>query len=183
MSPMNPSLPPFNSDGCLHVIAETPKGARNKYSFDFDLGIFRLKKVLPAGAVFPFDFGFIPGTLGEDGDPLDVLLLLEEPALPGCLIEARLLGVMVVSQTRRHRKLRNDRFIAVPHQGGAVCQPKTIKGLGPELLDQLKHFFVSYNAYEGQELKLLKIAGPGEARRLIETAAGNFKRAARPGSR
>src|SRR4051812_16032600 len=96
------TLPPFGKKSDLiNVILETPKGSRNKYAFDVGLGIFKLKKSLPAGAVFPFDFGFIPSTVGEDGDPLDVLMLMDEPAFPGCLVEGRLLGVMEVTQTKK----------------------------------------------------------------------------------
>lgn len=81
-------------NGTLNVVIETPRGHRNKYSFDHELGLFRLGGVLTAGAVFPFDFGFLPGTLAADGDPLDVLVLMDEPAFPGCLIPARLLGAI-----------------------------------------------------------------------------------------
>src|SRR4051812_38265137 len=82
-------LAPFSQgNSVLNVILETPKGSRNKYSYDNEKELFRLKKVLPVGAVFPFDFGFIPGTVGEDGDPLDVLLFMDEPVFPGCLVEA-----------------------------------------------------------------------------------------------
>src|SRR5215213_9695961 len=100
--------------GELHVIIETPKGSRNKFNYDEGLGVFRLGGVLPAGAVFPFDFGFVPSTLGGDGDPLDVLLLMDEPAFPGCLVEARLLGVVEAEQTERGgERTRNDRLVAV----------------------------------------------------------------------
>ena len=82
-------LKPFDRDsGHLNVIIETPKGCRNKYAFDADLRAYTLKSVLPKGAVFPFDFGSIPGTKGDDGDPLDVLLLMDEPAFTGCVVTA-----------------------------------------------------------------------------------------------
>lgn len=88
-------LPPERADGgTLQVIIETPRGSRNKYNFDPDQKIFTLKKVLPAGMVFPYDFGFIPDTRGGDGDPLDVLVLMDEPAVPGCLVPIRLIGVI-----------------------------------------------------------------------------------------
>ncbi len=91
--------------GDLNVIIETPKGSRNKFKFDEKLGIFTLKHVLPLGAVFPFDFGFIPSTRGEDSDPLDVLVLMDEPAFAGCLVPARLLGVIEAEQTGYDRML------------------------------------------------------------------------------
>ena len=87
-------LSPFAGRTTVHVIVETPRGHRNKYHYDADLDAFRLKKVLAAGFAFPYDFGFIPGTKASDGDPLDVLLLMDEPAYPGCIVEARLVGVL-----------------------------------------------------------------------------------------
>src|SRR3954469_6625001 len=84
--------------GELNVIIETPKGSRNKFDFDEELGLFKLGGVLPAGAVFPFDFGFVPATRGGDGDPLDVLVLMDEPAFVGCLVAARLIGVIEAEQ-------------------------------------------------------------------------------------
>ena len=81
----------------LNVIIDTPKGSRNKFEFDETQGLFKLRGVLPVGASFPFDFGFIPSTKGGDGDPLDALVLMDEPAFPGCLIEARLIGVIEAS--------------------------------------------------------------------------------------
>jgi inorganic pyrophosphatase len=78
--------------GNLNVVIETPQGSRNKFSYDLELELYRLKGTLPVGASFPYDFGFVPSTLGADGDPIDVLLLMEEPAFTGCLVEARLIG-------------------------------------------------------------------------------------------
>src|ERR1700716_1118059 len=85
-------LKPFEEDS-LMVVIETPKGSPNKLAFAPRHGTFVLKGVLPAGAVFPFDFGFVPSTLGEDGDPLDVLLLMDAPVFPGCIVPSRLIGV------------------------------------------------------------------------------------------
>ena len=170
------SLPPFTEEGdFLNVIAETPKGSRNKYSYDPEIGLFRLKKILPAGAVFPFDFGFIPSTLADDGDPLDVITLMDEPAFPGCLIEANLLGVMEASQTKQGKKMRNDRFIATARKMKGICQPRSIKGLSDDILDQIEHFFVSYNAIEGKQFKLLRFSDETVARKLIEKAHGKFR--------
>src|SRR5919202_6145584 len=100
----------FHGDGELNVIIETPKGSRNKYDYDEELRLFKLGGVLPSGAVFPFDFGFVPATLGGDGDPLDVLVLMDEPAFTGCLVVTRLIGVIDAEQTERDGETKpNDR--------------------------------------------------------------------------
>src|SRR5215467_15062583 len=94
-------LKPFDrKSGNLNVVIDTPKGSRNKYAFDFDINAYKLKTVLPHGAVFPFDFGSIPGTVAQDGDPLDVLVLMDEPVFIGCFIEARLLGAIEAEQSK-----------------------------------------------------------------------------------
>src|SRR5919199_1807176 len=103
----------FKDDEELNVIIETPKGSRNKFDYDEELGLFKLGGVLPAGASFPFDFGFLPATRGGDGDPLDVLVLMDEPAFAGCLVTVRLLGVIEAEQTEGDATTRNDRLIAV----------------------------------------------------------------------
>src|SRR5260370_42616170 len=86
--------PVRKKDGSLQVIVETQKGRRNKFSFDVEQEIFSLKKVLPAGMAFPYDFGFLPKTLADDGDSIDVLLLMDEPAFPGVLVPSRLIGLI-----------------------------------------------------------------------------------------
>src|SRR5215212_5502023 len=109
------SLSAYGSDSNeLNVIIEAPKGSRNKFNYDEEHQLFKLGGVLSLGAVFPFDFGFIPSTLGGDGDPLDVLLLMDEPAFPGCLVPSRLVAVIEAEQTERDgTRTRNDRLIAV----------------------------------------------------------------------
>src|SRR5438045_736720 len=99
--------------GLVHVIIDTPKGSRNKFKYDEQLGLFRLGKVLPLGTSFPYDFGFIPSTRAEDGDPLDVLVLMDEPAFSGCLLAVRLLGVIQAEQTEQGKTVRNDRLIGM----------------------------------------------------------------------
>ena len=116
---MNPysRLQPFDrKSGALNVVIDTPKGSRNKFAWDEELELFSLTGVLPAGAVFPYDFGFIPNTRGGDGDPLDVLIVMDEPAFVGCLVSCRLLGVIEAKQTEEGRTERNDRLIAVSNE-------------------------------------------------------------------
>jgi hypothetical protein len=89
------------------------RGCRNKFAYDPEQSIFALKKVLPAGMVFPYDFGFLPSTLAPDGDPIDVLLLMDEPAFPGCAVKARLVGVIEGERVDGKTTTRNDRLVAV----------------------------------------------------------------------
>jgi inorganic pyrophosphatase len=159
----------------LNAIVETPKGSRNKYKFDTNSGLFKLNKVLPAGHTFPFDFGFIPSTAGDDGDPLDVLLILEEPAFPGCLVEARLLGVIQASQSKNKKMIRNDRFVACANKLKRLCDVRSLKELDKDLLEQVQHFFVSYNEMEGRQFKLRGLGSAETARKLIQAGHKRFK--------
>jgi len=94
--------------GTCRAIIETPKGRRDKFDYDPETGLFELGGLLPEGMSFPFDFGFIPSTLGEDGDPVDVLGLMDEPAHVGCLLEIRLIGMIAAKQTEKGKTERND---------------------------------------------------------------------------
>src|ERR1044072_8151320 len=105
-------LAPFEDDSLI-VGIETPKGSQNKLAFEPRYRTFVLKGVLPAGAVFPFDFGFVPSTRGGDGDPLDVLVLMDAPVFPGCIVPSRLIGAIEAEQTEDGETERNDRLIAV----------------------------------------------------------------------
>jgi inorganic pyrophosphatase len=160
----------------LHVIIETPKGSRNKFAYDPDHKLFKLGGVLPAGAVFPFDFGFIPSTRGGDGDPLDVLLLMDEPAFPGCLVPARLIAVIEALQTERDGETtRNDRLIAVAADSHAHKGMRTLADLTDNLLDEIEHFFISYNEIKGKDFKPIGRFGPVKAKEVIEAGIKKFR--------
>jgi inorganic pyrophosphatase len=157
-------------DGALQVIIETPKGSHNKFSFDPDQEIFSLKKVLPAGMVFPYDFGFLPRTLAEDGDPIDVLLLMDEPAFPGVLVSARLIGVIEGEQIDGKKRIRNDRLVAVAEATHMYANIKKLEDLPRHFIKELEDFFVNYHQLEGKQYKLLGCRDAGEAFRLIKQA-------------
>src|SRR5258708_20365049 len=95
------------------AIIETPKGFRNKFDFDAESGLFMLGGLLPEGMMFPFDFGFLPSTLGEDGDPLDIMVLMDAPAHVGCLMEVRIIGIITAEQTQERKTESNDRLLVV----------------------------------------------------------------------
>jgi inorganic pyrophosphatase len=157
-------------DSLLQVIIETPAGSRNKFAFDPDQGIFALKKVLPAGMVFPYDFGFLPQTIAPDGDPIDVLLLMDEPAFPGCAVRARLIGVIEGEQLEGKKKIRNDRLLAVAEANHKYANIKQPKDLPQIWITELEAFFVHYHSLEGKEYKLLGCKGTDVAFRLIKEA-------------
>jgi inorganic pyrophosphatase len=159
-------LPPFDrKSGKLNVVIDTPKGCRNKYAFDFKRNVYVLKAVLPKGTMFPFDFGSIAGTKGEDGDPLDVLVLMDEPAYPGIMVEARLIGVIEANQVEHGKTERNDRLIAVAE--GSNKNINSIDDLDETLVKEIEEFFVNYNRQRGKKFTPLGRFGPKRAKRLI----------------
>src|SRR4051812_35534403 len=101
-------LPTFDHEtGHLNLVIETPKASHAKFAYDEDTGFFTLSKLLPAGMAFPYNFGFIPSTRGGDGDPLDALLVFDEVLQPGCVVEARLIGVLKARQSEEGKMKRN----------------------------------------------------------------------------
>ena len=169
LSPFD-NLKPFDAEtGDLNVVIETPMGSRNKYAYDEKLGIFVLKGILAVGHSFPYDFGFIPQTLGGDGDPLDVLVLMDEPAFVGCLVASRLVGVIEAEQTERDGTVeRNDRLIAVAAHSQVHSEVKSINDLNESLVNEIEHFFVAYNEIKGKKFQTLKRSGAIKAKKIVE---------------
>src|SRR5439155_5757061 len=162
-------LKPFDrKSGNLNVIIETPKGCCNKYAFDFDFKNYRLKSVLPNGAVFPFDFGSIPGDDCRRWRSSRFLLLMDEPAFTECLVRARLLGVIEAAQTIDGKTERNDPLIAVAAESHTHSSLKSLGMLDSELIKEIEHFFVSYNQIRGKEFKPIARKGPHVATRLVQ---------------
>jgi inorganic pyrophosphatase len=152
------------------VIIETPKGSRNKYAFDPEERIFALKKVLPAGMAFPYDFGFVPSTLGGDGDPLDVLVLMDEPAFPGCKLTCRIIGVIEGEQGHNKKTVRNDRVVAVEDDNHSYAHVKRIDDLGKRFERELEEFFVNYHRLSNEQYRILALKGPGSGLRCVKHA-------------
>ena len=165
-------LDTWDEDGHLLAVVEAPRGSANKLKFDPRRGVFRLHNVLPLGCVFPFDFGFVPGTLGDDGDPLDVLVLMDEAAAQGVVVPCRPLGVIEAIQHPLHaargkRGLRNDRLIAVAHKSHRHGDLKSLQDLGDAMLLEVERFFVFYNLRKNVHFEPKRRAGAAQARRLI----------------
>ena len=144
-------LPATDHSGRIHVVIDTPRGSRAKYKYDAKTGIFQVVKLLPAGSVFPGNFGFIPGTHGGDGDPLDVLILGEGPLVLGTVVTVRLIGVLIAEQTEDDKTVSNDRFLGVVETGYNPVEMRDIDDLHPHHVDEIIHFFTAYNQMEGRQ--------------------------------
>src|SRR6266481_1106902 len=124
MAELTSLSPQLDAKKCLcRAIIETPKGCRNKFDYDPDSGLFILGGLLPEGMMFPFDFGFIPSTLGEDGDRLDIMVLMDAPAYVGCLIDVRIIGIIESKQIQDGETRANDRLVSVPTQPSSAAGP------------------------------------------------------------
>lgn len=165
-----PTFDPVN-EGLINVVIETPRGSRNKFAYDEKLGVIRLKKVLPAGMDFPYDFGFIPSTKGEDGDPLDALLLMDEPAHPGTLMRCRPIGIIEGRQKENGKTERNDRVVAVSELSLQYAHVKDVSDLDKKLLDALEDFFVNYHELDSVSFKVIACEGAKDARKAINKSA------------
>jgi inorganic pyrophosphatase len=152
----------------LRVVIETPKGSRNKFALNAEEHIFELKKVLPAGMAFPYDFGFVPSTKADDGDPVDVLVLMDEPAFAGCVLACRPIGVIEGKQQTKKKEIRNDRIIAVEKDAHSWADIHSLNDLGKQFVEELEQFFIDYHQLSGEKFRVIGLKGPGEARRLVK---------------
>jgi inorganic pyrophosphatase len=173
------ALDTWDEQGRLQAVIEAPRGSANKLKFDPRRGVFTLHNVLPLGVAFPFDFGFVPGTLGEDGDPLDVLVLMDEATFPGVVVPCRLVGVIEARQRpkddRRAKATRNDRLVAVADRSHRHADARALADLGGGMLAEIERFFVFYNDQKGVRFEPIGRAGKSAARRLVQAG----RRAAR----
>jgi len=157
----------------VDVIIETPRGSAVKYDYDFGTGLFRLKKELPAGMVFPHDFGFIPHTKAEDGDPLDIIVISEFKNFPGCIVECRLIGSIQAQQKEKKgigTSVRNDRYIGIPVVSRLFQQIDKISELPDQMMKELEAFFIQYNKLEGRVYKITGTSGPAVSFKMIKEA-------------
>jgi inorganic pyrophosphatase len=175
-------LPAFDPESKeATAVIETPKGSPNKYKFDEAGGFFRLNMVLPKGSYFPFDFGFISSTRGADGDPLDVLVLMDDPAPVGCIITVRLIGAIEAEQREKDGKWeRNDRLLAVACKSHLHLHVQDLDDLRPNLLDEVEAFFTFYAGQRGKTFKPLRRVGRKKADKLLQHGMSAFEQQPKP---
>ena len=160
-------LPSWADRDHLHAVVETPRGSSCKLDFDPKLGVFTLAKPLMAGLTYPYDWGFIPSTKAEDGDPLDVLIVHDAKTYPGVVLKCRPIGVLEVQQKSKGRVERNDRVFAVPGRSTVEADLKDVRELPPRGREELEQFFRATNALENKELSFLGWHGPNRAIKTI----------------
>jgi len=152
-----------DSPEIVRMIVEIPKNSSNKYEYDGQLGVFRLDRALYSPLHYPGDYGFVPGTLADDGDPLDVLAIVDDPSYPGVLISVRPVGLLdMVDQSEPDQKI-----LAVPNKNPRFDQIHTIDQVFPHKLREIEHFFTIYKELEGKKTEMHGWRGPKEARDLI----------------
>jgi inorganic pyrophosphatase len=159
------------------VVIETPKGSRNKLKFDPSTRHFKLSKVMPEGMVFPYDFGFVPSTKAGDGDPLDVLVLTDDPLFPSCLVDCILIGVIEGEQEDKGKVNRNDRLIAVAEQSLLYSETRTLQDVNSTVLKQIEEFFVNYQRVRNIRFTVLARKGAKEALAILRQASHKKKAA------
>ena len=149
---------------------EIPKGSRNKYEYDEALGGIKLDRFLFSSVVYPADYGFFPDTLGEDGDALDALVLVDKPTFPGCRIEVRAVAVLRIKADHG----QDDKVVCVPYADPHWSDLESIDDIPHQLRGEIEHFFSIYKQPEGREVELQGFEGAEAARRVIDEARERF---------
>ncbi len=169
MMPIDTDFIYMKKKNSITILIETPKNSQLKFDYDKKLRCCKLNKMLPAGMVFPFDFGFIPGTKGGDGDPLDVIAISEFNSFPGCAMDCRIIGAILAEQTEKEGKtVRNDRFFGIPLESEQFRSVEEIHHLPGQVVSQIEDFFINYNREAGKQFKVLDTAGSDAALKLIK---------------
>jgi inorganic pyrophosphatase len=162
----------YRDDGSVNVIVETPRGSQAKFKFDPETSAMMLSRPLPEGIVYPYDWGFIPSTRADDGDPLDAMILWDRAGFPGLIVPSRVIGLLRVEQKslKGGGRERNDRLFVLPIKAPRQEQIRTIFDLPERVRLELEQFFLNVVAFEGKELKLLGFDGPEEADRVLRAS-------------
>jgi inorganic pyrophosphatase len=155
----------------VDAFIEIPKGSQNKYEFDKEAGVFRLDRVLYSPMHYPTEYGYIKDTLAEDGDPLDVMVLTTYPTFPGCVIETRVVGVLVMSDD----KGQDEKLLGVAETDPRFAHVQSLEDVPPHILKEIAHFFEVYKDLEGKETKVEGWKGREDAERILKDAIARYK--------
>jgi inorganic pyrophosphatase len=161
-------LPTWADKTCLFAVVETPRGSRAKLEFDPKLRVFTLSKPLLTGLTYPYDWGFIPSTKAEDGDPADVLIIHDAATYPGLVLRCKPIGMVEIMQTKKGKKERNDRIFVVPERSPFEADLTDIRNLPERATKELERFFEATDALEDKKLEFLGWHGPTKAIKTID---------------
>jgi inorganic pyrophosphatase len=167
-------LPPFSDNGDIRVVIETPRGSRAKLDYDPKLQTFTLSKSLLVGLTYPHDWGFVPSTKAEDGDPLDIMVIHDAATFPGLVLTCRVIGVLQIEQRSKGKRERNDRLFAVPRHSHSESALHDVSDLSQPIQDELEKFFIATDELEDKTLDILGWKGPKIALKAIKDAAKSF---------
>ena len=164
------NIPTRNTAGAFHVVVESPRGSGIKFKYEPALGGILFERPLISGLVYPFDWGFVPGTRAPDDDPLDALILFDQPTFPGAIVPCRALGVIRVKQRRRKETAwqRNDRLVAVPVKAARLDRLRQVRDLSRRQRDEFGQFFLSAVLFQGKQVEMLGWGGAAEGEKLVD---------------
>ena len=168
------NLPAFTEDGDVHVVVETPRGSRAKFAYDPKIETFSLTKSLLTGLTYPHDWGFVPSTKADDGDPLDIMVIHDAATFPGLVITCRVIGILQIEQKSKSKSERNDRLFAVPRRSHSERGLESVRDLTRPIQEELEKFFIATDELEDKKLKILGWKGPKVAVQAIKDSAKTF---------
>ncbi|MBE9228890.1 inorganic diphosphatase [Phormidium sp. LEGE 05292] len=157
--------------GLINVLIEIPAGSKNKYEFDKDMQAFALDRVLYSSVQYPYDYGFVPNTLADDGDPLDGMVIMDQPTFPGCVIAARPIGMLEMVDGGD----RDEKILCVPDKDPRYANVKSLKDIQQHRLDEIAEFFQSYKNLEKKEVKILGWQDVDKVMPLVEECVKAYK--------
>jgi inorganic pyrophosphatase len=170
------NLPPFTEDGCVNVVIETPRGSHAKFAWDSKLETFSFRKSLLTGLAYPHDWGFVPSTKADDGDPLDIMVIHDAATFPGLVITCRVIGILQIEQKSKKKTERNDRLFAVPRRSHIEQALKDVNDLTKPIREELEKFFIATDDLEDKKLDIIGWKGPKVAVQAIKDGAKFFAR-------
>ncbi len=166
-------LPPFITSSTFRVVVESPRGSTVKLKYDAALGVMSMSRPLTHGLIYPFDWGFVPGTEGPDGDPLDAIVVWDSATFPGIVLPCRAIGIVRIDQREpgKAARQRNDRVVALPLKAPRFDQVRSIRDLPKRTREELEHFFLAVTALEKKDVRILGWDGPPAALRYLKHGA------------
>ena len=168
------NLPPYTEDGDVHVVVETPRGSRAKFAYDPKIEAFTMTKSLLTGLTYPHDWGFVPSTKADDGDPLDVMVIHDAATSPGIVLTCRIIGILQIEQKSKEKTERNDRLFAVPRRSHSEKGLRDVRDLSRSIQQELEKFFIATDELEDKKLEIIGWKGPKMATKAINDSAKTF---------